>query len=239
MRNALPLAALVAALSCSRGRPVEVPPEPVAPLAAPGPVASLAAPEPRATPPESAGAVATPSASAAPAPVETAPVVARTEARETLEQSKKRLAVPCAPLPAKRPADFSVLYEIYTAPRRGHIHSYRRIDPEGVACQDDRGPTLYHDDLALECVHGDGAVMDKLYAELQARGFTAIREGTEELHGPRHRASRVVVRYQGMRCEREDSYGIPIETVSWEKYTGFFDLLRKTIDEIRSRSVAP
>ncbi len=193
-----------------------------------------------ATAAESASAVATASASATAAPgsVVTAPVVASTEERESLEQMRKRLGVPCAPLPAKRPADFSVLYEIYTQPREGGRHTYRRIDPEGAACRDDQGPGLYHDDLALECVQGNGAVMDKLYAEIRSRWFAAMRQSTDEMSGPRHHASRVVVGYQGKRCERMDTFRIPIEGVSWERYMGLFDAFDKAIEDIRSGPVA-
>ena len=225
MRNALALAALVATLSCSRERPVE---------ARAQPVASVAAPQPTGAPAESASAVATPSGSAS---AMAAPVVASTEARESLEHMRKRLAVPCGPLPAKRPADFSVLYEVYTQPREGGHHVYRRIGPEGAACRDDEGPALYYDDLALQCVQGNGAVMDKLYAEIRGRWFTAMRQSTDEMHGPRHHASRVVVGYQGKRCERMDTFGIPIERISWERYMGLFDVFKKAIEDIRSGPV--
>jgi hypothetical protein len=116
---------------------------------------------------------------------------------------------------------------------------FRQIVAEGAACRDDGdGPGLYYDDLALDCLHGSGVVMDQLYAEIRGRGFTGMRQGNDGMHGPRHHATRVVLRYQGKRCEREDVFAIPIERTSWEKYTGLFDIFNKAIEEIQTAPIS-
>lgn len=201
MRIASPLVALIAVTACGCAKRQEVPPEPAASASAPIQI----------TVPGTATATADSIASAAAAPSGTGESSTAPEPVVEPEDAGPPAAV-CPPMPARRPADFSVLYEVYTAPIRGSIHAYGLIVGNGDTCrEEDKGPAFYHDGFSLRCVHADSAALDHLYAEIRARGFTGMRQASGTEHGPRHVARRAVVRYQGKRCERIDSFGKPIE----------------------------
>jgi hypothetical protein len=219
MRLAPPLAALIAAFACGCAKPPEVRPEPAGSASAPIPITMLDVAT--ATADASAGAEAVrggaDGSSTAPEPV------------VEPEDAGPPSAV-CAPMPARRPVDFSTLYEVYTAPIRGNVHAFGQIVGSGGACHDDGGgPAFYRDGLALRCVHGDAAALDHLYAVLVARGFTRMRQSIGMLHGPRHVARRVVVRYGGKRCELVDAYGKPLERRDEEGFSLVMDAIGEVL----------
>jgi hypothetical protein len=158
----------------------------------------------------------------------------RSEPSESREQTPARPGALCQPMPVRRPDDFSVLRELWSAlPDEPVSHTFSRVVAEGTACRDDGdGPAFYLDGDGPTCMYASPTTLDRLYATIRSRRFVALRPAELPALGPRHVAMRIVVRYQGKLCERMVSFQRTLESDDIPDFLALLDAIKASIKEM-------